>query len=469
MATADSTSFQTQLQRVASAQFRRPLLHLVSTPQTRHRYLTLCVPLHKAALKGDWKEAKKILDRDHKLLSSAITKGWATVLHIAVGANHVHLVEELVKLMTPDQLELQDDKGNTAFCFAAAVGNVQIAEIMRKKNDSLPTIRGGQGVTPLHLAVLQGRSEMAWYLFRNSKDMLQEQDWISVFLICINSGLCDLALEMLNENNNLAFARELENNETGLHVLARKRSVCVCQSPRYRKRLLHFCTKDAPVLKLIKRMWDIFLALNDEDMMEAIREPYQVTYIAAEVGNFEFLSVVMNTYPDLIWELDTLGRSIIHIAVLHRHASIFNLIHEISPVREFILTFIDDEGNNLLHCVAKLASPDRLNIVSGAALQMMLELSWFEEVKKVMPPSYIEMQNLEGLTPRQLFTDTHKDLLNKAESWMKRTANSGMVVSTLIATGVFSAAFSLPGVTALEVDIWASNTFSVNNQHDGSI
>lgn len=113
-------------------------------------------------------------------------------------------------------------------------------------------------------------------------------------------------------------------------------------------------------------------------MMDILSEPSQVIFIAAEVGNFEFLSVVLSTYPDLIWELDTMDRSVIHIAVLHRHASIFNLIHEIGPIKEFILTFKDDQGNNLLHYAAKQAPPDRLNMVSGAALQMMLELSWFE-------------------------------------------------------------------------------------------
>ncbi|XP_061374513.1 ankyrin repeat-containing protein ITN1-like [Gastrolobium bilobum] len=443
MATADSTIVQQELQRVASAQSRRPLLDLLSTEE-RQRFLTECVPLHKAALKGDWKEASKIIEKDRTLLKSAITKGWGTILHVAVGASHVHFVEELVKLMHPDDLELQDEKENTAFCFAAAVGNVHIAEIMRRENQLLPTIRGRSGVSPLHLAVLQRRSDMASYLFPLSREVLEEVDWDTLFLTCINSGLFDLALEMLNEKERLAFART-ENSETGLHVLARKPSICSCHSVPYREYHLHFCTKDASILELIKRMWGIFLLLDDSEMMQNTREPSQVTFIAAEVGNFEFLSVVMSTYPDLIWEQNTMDQSIIHIAALHRHASIFNLIHEIGATRDFILTFTDEKENNLLHCVAKLAPPDRLNIVSGAALQMMLELHWFEEVKKIMLPSYIEMKNSEGFTPRQLFTKEHEDLLKKGESWMKQTANSCMVVSTLIATGVFSAAFSVPG------------------------
>ncbi|XP_045789145.1 uncharacterized protein LOC123884164 isoform X2 [Trifolium pratense] len=438
-------SSQQQLHRVASAQFRRPLLHLVSTKEHKKRYLTQCVPLHKAALKGDWKEGRKIIEQDPELLYSAITSGWGTVLHIAAGSNHVHFVDELVKLMDGDALELQDNKGNTAFCFAAAGGNVQIAEIMYEKNALLPSIRGGVGVTPLYLAALQGKSEMALYLFTKSREILEENDWSMVFLICINSGLYDLALEMLNEKETLAFTRGGDSNETGLHLLARKYLACDCQSLGHRKNLLHLCTRDAPILKLIRKMWDKYLFLDDIDMKKIMSEPDQVTFIAAEVGNFEFLSLVTSTYPDLIWELNNEGQSIIYIAILHRHANIFNLIHEIGAFKDFITSFVDINNNNFLHSVAKLAPPDRLNIVSGAALQMMLELSWFEEVKKVIPSSLIEAKNSEGLTPRELFTKEHEELLKKGESWMKQTANSCMIVSTLIATGVFSAAFSLPG------------------------
>lgn len=91
--------------------------------------------------------------------------------------------------MQPEELELQDHKGNTAFCFAAAVGNVQIAEMMERINASLPTIRGGGGLTPLHLAVLQGRKEMAWHLFPKTKEIFEEVDWTILFINCIKSGL----------------------------------------------------------------------------------------------------------------------------------------------------------------------------------------------------------------------------------------------------------------------------------------
>lgn len=38
----------------------------------------------------------------------------------------------------------------------------------------------------------------------------------------------------------------------------------------------------------------------------------------------------------------------------------------------------DNLGNNILHLAAKKPKRDRLNFVSGAALQMQRELLWFK-------------------------------------------------------------------------------------------
>ncbi|ONI01280.1 hypothetical protein PRUPE_6G131500 [Prunus persica] len=130
---------------------------------------------------------------------------------------------------------------------------------------------------------------------------------------------------------------------------------------------------------------------------------------------------------------------------LYRHASIFNLVHETGSIKDIIVTYTDDENNNILHLAAKLAPQNQLNLVSGAALQMQRELVWFEEVKKIVQPVSIDMKNKDGKTPRELFTSEHEGLLCKGESWMKNTANSCMLVATIITTVVFSAAFSIPG------------------------
>jgi len=64
-----------------------------------------------------------------------------------------------------------------------------------------------------------------------------------------------------------------------------------------------------------------------------------------------------------------------------------------------------------------------------------------------MLPAQIKMRNSEGFTAQEIFSKEHKKLRESAESWMKKTAESCMLISTVIATGVFAAATTVPGGT----------------------
>lgn len=133
-------------------------------------------------------------------------------------------------------------------------------------------------------------------------------------------------------------------------------------------------------LQLVHRLWREILKDEHEDVMRLIRYPTNLLFDAAELGNHEFLAALMSSYPELVWETDDRNRTIIHVAVLHRHASIFNLVHEIGSIKDVIVTYADDQGNNIVHMAAKLAPQNQLNLVSGVALQMHRELVWFEVV-----------------------------------------------------------------------------------------
>jgi len=139
--------------------------------------------------------------------------------------------------------------------------------------------------------------------------------------------------------------------------------------------------KNHVVLQLVKFLWTMILEKHHsskEELDKIINHPSQLIFDAAEDGNFGFLSELISVYPSLIWEVDSQNRTILHIAVLHRHYSIFNFIHQIGHIKSTIVTFEDDDGNTLLHLAAKLAPRDQLELVSGAAFQMCLELLWFE-------------------------------------------------------------------------------------------
>ncbi|KAL4599454.1 hypothetical protein ACB092_11G128400 [Castanea dentata] len=52
--------------------------------------------------------------------------------------------------------------------------------------------------------------------------------------------------------------------------------------------------------------------------------------------------------------------------------------------------------------------------------------------------------NKDGQTPQELFTETHKELVNKGEKWMKETTTSYTVVGALIITIMFAVAITVP-------------------------
>ncbi|KAJ0007450.1 hypothetical protein Pint_29131 [Pistacia integerrima] len=73
---------------------------------------------------------------------------------------------------------------------------------------------------------------------------------------------------------------------------------------------------------------------------------------------------------------------------------------------------------------------------------MQRELQW--AVENFVHPSRQEQQNKSNKTPRQVFTESHKNLVREGEKWMKETASSCTIVAALIITVVFTAVFTVP-------------------------
>ncbi|MBA0694609.1 hypothetical protein Goari_004889 [Gossypium aridum] len=191
---------------------------------------------------------------------------------------------------------------------------------------------------------------------------------------------------------------------------------------------------------LVKLLWDQILSLEDAQITDILRSPSQVLFVAAEFGVVDLITELFQSYPDLIWRVDEHGRSIFHMAVIHRQEKIFRLIHDIGAHKDMIAAYRDKNNHCILHLAGKIATPNRLNIVSGAALQMQRE-----EVEKNVQPLYKEMRDSNGRTPQMLFMEEHAKLMKEGEKWMKSTASSCMLVATLITTVMFAAIFTVPG------------------------
>lgn len=81
-------------------------------------------------------------------------------------------------------------------------------------------------------------------------------------------------------------------------------------------------------------------------------------------------------------------------------------------------------------------------------------------MEKLINPCLTNLKDKNGRTPREIFTKEHKTLAEAGEKWMKDTSNSCMIVSTLIATFVFAAAFTVPGgndEAGLPIFLWTQS------------
>ncbi|GFZ04765.1 hypothetical protein Acr_17g0003370 [Actinidia rufa] len=62
-----------------------------------------------------------------------------------------------------------------------------------------------------------------------------------------------------------------------------------------------------------------------------------------------------------------------------------------------------------------------------------------------MPLHFFIHRNKNGYTPREVFTDTHKDLVKSSNKWLYNTAQSCSVVAALIAGVGFTTMSAVPG------------------------
>jgi ankyrin repeat protein len=128
--------------------------------------------------------------------------------------------------------------------------------------------------------------------------------------------------------------------------------------------------------QLVERLW---LMVGVPDNQFSSNMVMNLILEATKVGNDEYLIILIRSYPDLIWQVNEDNMSLFHIAILYRQESVFNLIYELGSNKNYLASCKNFKTNeNMLHLVGQLAPLDRLNIVSGAALQMQRELLWFK-------------------------------------------------------------------------------------------
>ncbi|CAB4304880.1 unnamed protein product [Prunus armeniaca] len=124
--------------------------------------------LYESLKSGDWNAAKEYIDRHPESLTHRGSSNGGTALHEAIEWKQLHIVEELLKLMTGEDLEIEDGDGFTAFFYALIRGMAPIVASMVKKNENLVTKRfttHAGALTPVLYACVLGNWKIARFLY----------------------------------------------------------------------------------------------------------------------------------------------------------------------------------------------------------------------------------------------------------------------------------------------------------------
>ncbi|XP_057797233.1 ankyrin repeat-containing protein At5g02620-like isoform X2 [Salvia miltiorrhiza] len=389
--------------------------------------------MYKAAREGDWAAAEMLLERDKELGWREITEAGDRALHLAVSRKHTEFVSRLIEMVGWEMLELYDGDGYTACCYAAMAGNLELVRIMMEANPFIANLQNWYGTTPFELAISYGNAHIVEYFLRVIEIKgLSEKHWFNILLVAIGSKMFDVALIILENKGNLAVMLD-DDNRTALHVLAQLDIPSGDDGKR-----------QSNVGVLAKKLWDNIQNLGTKTVVELMKNP-PILHDAAKVGNLDVIEMITFDYPDLLSHVDPDGYSIFHILVTHRKRNTLELVKKARNVKNFNALSQDKHGNNLLHSAGASIRPKGLEIIAEQDVQMQRAFAWFKAVEEIVPPFYREMRNVKGYTPEEVFWKEHAKLLATSQAFMKSTAESCMLISTIVLTLVFAAAFAPPG------------------------
>ncbi|XP_026432346.1 uncharacterized protein LOC113329722 [Papaver somniferum] len=149
---------------------------------------------------------------------------------IAAENNLWTFVEELLKLMPPETLELKDTKyGNTALHIAAREGNKKVAEAIVNKNREVTQIRDKDEKIPLLTAALfvsPGQKETLEYLCEVTSDVdpnpFAGPDGATVMCSILDAHFYDIALVLFQRYPNLVMEKTKYSKVWPLEVIVER-------------------------------------------------------------------------------------------------------------------------------------------------------------------------------------------------------------------------------------------------------
>ncbi|KDP29847.1 hypothetical protein JCGZ_18422 [Jatropha curcas] len=436
-------------------------------------------PLREAIEKGNLNSVKTFLHLHPDTVHRKVSGFGETALHLATKAGNIKIVEFLVELMSVEELQAVDESKGTALLLAAVIGATRIAECMVGKTMNLVTIAADSDL-PVIEACNNGHKETTRDLYSLTpfEILLEDNGAFGSLLLhaSIFSEMFDISLDLLQRCPSFA-TRRTRYGSTPLVELAClndlfpssnryvfwKQWIYSCihvQLPAFPgdvriailendhvkqglKQIYDRKLRHTYALKILELMAKHVSSIDDTKLKQ--KRIYDAFFKAIKYGVVEVVIEMIKANSILLTVANKNSRDMLMNAIQYRQEKVFSLIYGLGSRKQLLISGSDEFENTILHMAAKLAPPNRLADISGAALQMQRELQWYKEVESISIPSNKEYINSDNEQASEIFSKSHKELIKDGEEWMKETATSCTVVGALIITIMFTAAFTVPG------------------------
>nr|XP_011458592.1 PREDICTED: uncharacterized protein LOC101306484 isoform X2 [Fragaria vesca subsp. vesca] len=166
--------------------------------------------------------------------------------------------------------------------------------------------------------------------------------------------------------------------------------------------------------------------------------------IAAKNGVTEMVEKILELFPVAIHDLNAQKKNIVLLAVENRQPHVYQLLLKKKIMKESVFCQVDKDGNSALHLAANLGEYKPW-LIPGAALQMQWEIKWYEFVKNSMSFHFFIRHNKNSKTAKDIFTESHTQIVIDGGKWLTKTSQSCSVVAALVATVAFATATTVPG------------------------
>nr|XP_015616722.2 ankyrin-2 [Oryza sativa Japonica Group] len=464
---------------VGSGQQSPLLLDAATTPQGDSA-------LHVVAASGDGEGslrcARTIYSHAARLLDRPNARG-DTTLHCAARAGNAAMVRCLLDMAREEELagsagrvaevmERQNGRRETALHDAVRLGDKQLVDHLISVHPRLARLPGGDGMSPLYLAVSLGHDHIAEALHQQGDELSYAGPAGQTALHAAVLRGAEMTEKMLQWNDGLSGEADASGS-TALHFAASAEGpeIELEKSSLLRRLALRWpCSRNGR-----RRRRTSTQVLLKADPSLACRPDSNGEYpihVAASMGNLKLVALLLHRCPECAGLRDARGRTFLHVAVDRGREEIVGFAtddrrrRDGSQLATPILNAQDDDGNTALHLAVAsgvlnvfcyllrnrrvcldLANNDGLTPADLSRCTIPAGLNYKTNARTWILWSLVVAKALSGNIRRDHFQQQYVPKLDEIAESKKMTESTQIlgVGSVLVATVAFAAAFSPPG------------------------